>query len=238
MALERLATNLNLIRERIKTAAVGAGREPGEVTLVAVTKRTPPEWARELFALNQLEMGENYPQELWTKAETLQDLPEIRWHMIGHIQTNKLKRILPVVRMVHAVDSLKLLAAVADLLPLAPHLTQICLQVNLSEEESKHGWSADSIRAEADQIARLIEAQKIPVTGLMTIAGWGTDGATARPTFIKLRRLSEELKARTGLPLRDLSMGMSGDFEAAIAEGATHVRVGSSLFEGLGEAEA
>ena len=148
MALERLATNLNLIRERIKTAAVGAGREPGEVTLVAVTKRTPPEWARELFALNQLEMGENYPQELWTKAETLQDLPEIRWHMIGHIQTNKLKRILPVVRMIHAVDSLKLLAAVADLLPLAPHLTQICLQVNLSEEESKHGWSADSIRAE------------------------------------------------------------------------------------------
>jgi len=233
MTEKRLAENLAAVRQKIAQAAHAAGRSPGDVTLVAVTKRTPADWARQLVALGQADLGENYPQELWTKADALADLPQARWHLIGHLQTNKLKRTLPLVSMIHAVDSLKLLQAIATTLPSAPSLQKICLQVNISEEESKHGWSEASILTEAETIADLVTRTGLPVTGLMTMAAWGTDAATARPAFARLRQLADLLKARTGLPLTDLSMGMSGDFEAAIAEGATHVRVGSALFEGL-----
>lgn len=233
MTEKRLAENLAAVRQKIVQAAHAAGRSPGDVTLVAVTKRTPADWARFLVALGQADLGENYPQELWTKADSLADLPQARWHLIGHLQTNKLKRTLPLVSMIHAVDSLKLLQAIATALPTATSLQKICLQVNISEEESKHGWSEESILAEAETIAELVTRTGLPVTGLMTMAAWGTDAATARPAFARLRQLADRLKALTGLPLTDLSMGMSGDFEAAIAEGATHVRVGSALFEGL-----
>lgn len=233
MSAEQLALNLSHVKERINAAARLAGRSASDVTLVAVTKRTPAEWARQLAGLGQADLGENYPQELWAKAEALADLPGVNWHLIGHLQSNKLKRTLPLVTMIHAVDSLKLLAAIAENLNLAPGLQRICLQVNISEEESKHGWSGDSIRAEAAAIAELVIQKKLPVTGLMTMAAFGTDDASARPAFARLRTLAEELRQATGLPLHDLSMGMSGDFESAIAEGATHVRVGSALFEGL-----
>lgn len=233
MSAEKLAHNLSHVKERIAISARQAGRSAGDVTLVAVTKRTPAEWARQLAGLGQADLGENYPQELWAKAESLADLPTVNWHLIGHLQSNKLKRTLPLVTMIHAVDSLKLLAAIAEQMPLAPRLRRICLQVNISEEESKHGWSEESIRTEAAAIAEYVNQKKLPVTGLMTMAAFGTDFETARPAFARLRRLAEELRHETGLPLHDLSMGMSGDFEAAIAEGATHVRVGSALFEGL-----
>ena len=233
MTESRLAENLAAVRERIALAARAAGRSPSDVTLVAVTKRTPADWARQLVGLGQIDLGENYPQELWTKADTLTHLPHARWHLIGHLQTNKLKRTLPLVHMIHAVDSLKLLSTIATFLPTATCLQKICLQVNISEEESKHGWSEESILAEADTLSELVTRTGLPVTGLMTMAAWGTDAATARPAFARLRQLADLLKARTGLALTDLSMGMSGDFEAAIAEGATHVRVGSALFEGL-----
>ncbi|MEI7923519.1 MAG: YggS family pyridoxal phosphate-dependent enzyme [Planctomycetota bacterium] len=233
MELERLTENLNLVRERISRAALSSGRSASDVTLVAVTKRTPVEWARHLLNAGQHNLGENYPQELWTKADSLLDQVQIQWHLIGHLQSNKLKRTLPLVHMIHGVDSLRLLAAIADLMPLAQNLQSLCLQVNVSEEESKHGWTEQSILAEADAIAELVLHKSLPLTGFMTIAGWGTDCQTARPAFVRLRGLAESFKARTGIALNDLSMGMSGDFEAAIAEGATHVRVGSALFEGL-----
>ena len=159
-------------------------------------------------------------------------MPDIRWHAIGHLQTNKLKKTLPLVTMIHAVDSLRLLAEIAAQMTAAKRLERVCLQVNMSGEASKHGWSAETIRSEAGKIAEIIAASGVPVSGLMTMAAMGTDAETARPAFAALRDLREVLNQEAGLKLTDLSMGMSGDFEAAIAEGATHVRVGSLLFEG------
>ena len=178
-----------------------------------------------------LDLGENYPQELWRKVESLAELEEpVRWHLIGHLQTNKARRTMPLVRMIHAVDSLKLLQLLDTLAREESNPPSICLQVNTSGEESKHGWSADKILEDADAIAA---CRSIPIAGLMTIAGWGTDAETARPSFIQLRQTRDALRQRTGLPLSALSMGMSSDFEAAIEEGATLVRVGSALFEGV-----
>jgi pyridoxal phosphate enzyme (YggS family) len=231
--MEILEKNLRSVQERIDRAATRSGRSPEAITLVAVTKRTPESWARSLLTLGQQDLGENYPQELWFKADALADLPEARWHLIGHLQSNKLKRTLPIVTMIHAVDSLKLLTAIGEMMNQAPRLRRICLQVNMSGEESKHGWGESSILADAEAIAAVIEKYRLPVTGLMTMAGYGTDPETARPAFIALRLLADKLSARMGRPLTDLSMGMSGDFESAIEEGATFVRVGSLLFEGL-----
>lgn len=200
---------------------------------MAVTKRTPPSWARELVRLGQNHLGENYPQELWSKAEQLKDLDSIDWHLIGHLQSNKLKRTLPLVSMIHAVDSLDLLIRIGERMSLATKLQRVCLQVNLSGEFSKHGWDRETLLKDWEPIADVITQFRIPVTGLMTMAAWGTDAETARPTFAKLRDLSEVLSRRTGMAFKDLSMGMSGDFESAIEEGATFIRVGSLLFEGL-----
>lgn len=233
MTIQKLDENLARLRERIARAEAASGRPAGSVTLVAVTKRTPPDWARRLAGLGQLDLGENYPQELWTKAAELADCPGIRWHAIGHLQTNKLKRTLPIVSMIHAVDSLRLLEELAAQKAAATRLERICLQVNLSGEITKHGWTAETIQHDLERIVHIINTAGIPVTGLMTMAALGTDSESARPTFAALRSLRDRLNHEAGLALTDLSMGMSGDFEAAIAEGATHVRVGSLLFEGI-----
>ncbi len=132
--------------------------------------------------------------------------------------------------MIHAVDSLKLLQGLDDLAESVSSPPAICLQVNTSGEESKHGWSGESLFADAQSIAA---CRRMPIVGLMTIAGWGTDCETARPSFVQLRRIRDALRVRTGLPLPELSMGMSGDFEAAVEEGATLVRVGSALLDGV-----
>lgn len=229
----QLKANFESVTSRIAGASARSGRPADAVTLVAVTKRTPDAWVRGLVSLGQHNLGENYPQELWKKSESLADMPEIRWHAIGHMQSNKLKRTLPLVTMIHAVDSLDLLVAIGKLMPTATRLERVCLQVNMSGEASKHGWDTDSILNDAQPIADLINQFGIPVTGLMTMAAFGTDAETARPAFAGLRQTAEKLAARMGLPLPDLSMGMSGDFETAIEEGATFVRVGSLLFEGL-----
>lgn len=231
--LKKLEENLTRVRDRIGRAEAAAGRPPGSVSLIAVTKRTPTEFAGHLAGIGQLDLGENYPQELWAKAAELAGMPEIRWHAIGHLQTNKLKRTLPLVTMIHAVDSLKLLAEIAAQMSIAKRLERVCLQVNMSGEASKYGWSAETIRAEASKIAEIVEVSGVPITGLMTMAALGTDAETARPAFSALRDVRDMLNQEAGLKLTDLSMGMSGDFEAAIAEGATHVRVGSLLFEGM-----
>ena len=154
----------------------------------------------------------------------------MRWHLIGHLQGNKAKRTLPLVRMIHAVDSLKLLRDPRRPGRGSAGRPAVCLQVNTSGEEAKHGWSPEGILGDAEAIAA---CRAIPIVGLMTMAAWGTDAETARPSFARLRETRDELRRRTGLPLAELSMGMSGDFESAIEEGATLVRVGSALFEGV-----
>lgn len=230
-ASEQIRANLAAVRSRIAEAALRSGRGPDAVTLIAVTKKWPPELLQPLIAAGATDLGENYPQELWRKVETLQGRKlAIRWHLIGHLQTNKAKRTLPLVEMIHAVDSLKLLQFVSALASQHASTPPVCLQVNTSGEESKHGWSPSGILADADSI---VSCRNVPVVGLMTMAAWGTDAQTARPSFVALRELRDALRQRTGLPLPHLSMGMSGDFETAILEGATLVRVGSALLEGV-----
>ncbi len=231
MNVERLRCNLESVRERIAAAARRSGRPEDGIRLVAVTKKSPPEWVRPLVALGACDLGENYPQELWRKCELLADLGgSIRWHLIGHLQTNKVKKTLPLVRMIHSVDSLKLLHLLYQSVSGMADPPPVCLQVNTSDEASKHGWSPDQVLRDAEAITA---CRKIPVVGLMTMAAWGTTAETARPSFIRLRELRDLLRQKTGLALGELSMGMSGDIEAANEEGATQVRIGSALFEGL-----
>jgi PLP dependent protein len=209
-------------------AAVRSGRDPESVKLIAVTKRNPLELVRPLVELGVTDLGENYPQELWKKAEALEGRA-IHWHLIGHLQGNKAKATLPLVRMIHAVDSLKLLRTLDELASEVPDPASVCLQVNTSNEPTKHGWSIDQILRDAETLAG---CTRIRIVGLMTMAALGTDAETARPSFVRLRGVRDQLSVRTGRPLRELSMGMSSDFETAIEEGATLVRVGSALFEG------
>jgi PLP dependent protein len=233
MNAERIRYNLEMVQGRIALAARRAGRPPEAVRLVAVTKKSPPEWIRPLVDCGARDLGENYPQELWRKAEALPDLePSIDWHLIGHLQTNKVKKTLPMVTMIHSVDSLRLLRALNEAAPsLGPaDPPGVCLQVNTSLEESKHGWTVEEIMLEADAIAA---CRAIPIVGLMTMAALGTTAESARRSFVILRELRDRLRQETDLPLVELSMGMSNDFDTAILEGATLVRVGSALFDGV-----
>ncbi len=229
MNIERLRQNVGDVRGRIAEAEHRSGRSSGGVKLVAVTKRQPIEAVRALIDCGASDLGENYPQELWSKVEALPD-PKLRWHLIGHLQGNKAKRTLPLVVMVHGVDSLKLLQNLDELAESLPNPPSVCLQANLSGEESKHGWTYEAMLADSEVIAA---CQKISIVGLMTMAGYGTTDEEARPTFSKLRELRDQLRTRSGLALAELSMGMSGDFVAAVEEGATLVRVGSAFFEGI-----
>src|SRR5262249_37510852 len=148
--------------------------------------------------------------------EALADLSGvIRWHLIGHLQSNKVKKTLPLVRMLHSVDSLKLLKVVLDAVKNRSRAFEVCLQVNTSGEVSKHGWSPEGILGDAEAIAG---CRTIPVVGLMTMAALGSTDDDARRSFCRLREVRDLLRARTGLPLPELSMGMSSDFEAAILE--------------------
>jgi PLP dependent protein len=212
-----LAANLARVEERIAAACARAGRPRSSVTLVAVTKTVSVEVAAELVALGVRDLGENRPQELWRKAETLKD---VRWHLIGHLQRNKIERTLPLVRRIHSVDSLRLLEAIDAAGP-----ADVLLEFNCSGEASKGGFAPSDAPALRDAMGKLTRAR---VVGLMTMAALEDAPEKCRPTFQALRRLRDEIG-----PLPELSMGMSNDFEVAIEEGATAVRVGTALFEGL-----
>jgi pyridoxal phosphate enzyme (YggS family) len=231
MIQERIRNNLEEVQVRITRAAARAGRSVADIRLVAVTKKSSPEWIRALLDCGVCDLGENYPQELWKKSDVLADRGDaIRWHLIGHLQTNKVKKTFPLVKMIHAVDSLKLLQVLNEVAEAAAEPPSVCLQVNTSDEESKHGWSVDEILKDSDAIAG---CRSIPIVGLMTMAALdGTDEST-RGCFARLRETRDLLARKTGLPLPELSMGMSGDFELAILEGATLVRIGTALFQGL-----
>lgn len=227
-----LERNLNRIRERIDAACARANRSPDEVTLVAVTKYAELDWVRGLVNLGVLDLGESRPQQLVSRA---QELPkEVRWHMIGHLQRNKVDLLLPVANRLHSVDSVRLLQAIDKEANnqqscIAP---RILLEVNVSGEKSKDGFDPVELLAAWPEICRL---ESIAIEGLMTMAPLSEDPDSARIVFRGLRLLRNQLVDACGgrLKLPDLSMGMSGDFETGIEEGATLVRVGSSLFEGL-----
>jgi pyridoxal phosphate enzyme (YggS family) len=231
MNTERIRHNLETVQRLIAEAARRSGRTADAVRLVAVTKKSPLEAIRGLVACGVRDLGENYPQELWSKIEALADLDTpLRWHLIGHLQSNKVKKTLSKVRMIHSVDSLDLLRTLDKSATDLTDPPAVCLQVNTSYEASKHGWTIEQILSDAAMIAA---CRTIPIVGLMTMAALGTTAEEARPSFSRLRELRDELRQRTDFPLAELSMGMSNDFQVAIEEGATLVRVGSALFDGV-----
>jgi PLP dependent protein len=226
-----LADRLNAVNSRIDAACARAGRNPALITLVAVTKTVSPRVAGMMAELGVLDLGENRPQELWRKAEALKHLP-IRWHMIGHLQHNKIERTLPLVHMIHSVDSLRLWSAIQLEAQSIDKHPQLLLQMNASGEEQKQGFDYDELLAmpEPDECGAVM-------AGLMGMAAYSDDPELARPTFAALRQFRDRLRDHwsmiIGPQMEHLSMGMSGDFEVAIEEGATMVRIGTTLFEGL-----
>jgi pyridoxal phosphate enzyme (YggS family) len=229
---ERIQANIRSVRERIAAAATAAGRAADDVTLVAVAKYVDVATTRLLVDSGCLDLGESRPQKLWEKAVALTD-PEIRWHLIGHLQRNKIRRTLPLVHLFHAADSLRLLAELDEEAAALPRAkSQVLLEVNVSGDAAKHGFASSELPRLADELAKL---EHLDIRGLMTMTGLEADADAERRQFAELRELRDRLRRDWSgrFTLNELSMGMSGDFEAAIAEGATIVRVGSALFEGI-----
>ena len=225
----RIADNLAAIRGRIDDATARSGRTAGAVRLLAVTKYVEMPEIRALVAAGCTEFGESRPQQLWQRAELLQDLP-IRWHMIGHLQRNKVDRTVPLVELIHSVDSPRLAAAIDQAAANLARPIPILLEVNTSGESAKHGLTPDEVEP---LLAELALCQHITVRGLMCMAALEGGLDTARRNFAALRDLRDRLRANCpdGIGLDELSMGMSGDYEVAIEEGSTIVRIGSALFE-------
>ena len=242
-----LAEKLDEVRARIDAAATAAKRSPGEVTLVAVTKTAGPEQIRELISLGVIDLGENRVQQLVQRAgqvteflsrqKTYGDAPpappvdKVRWHMMGHLQRNKAKSLLPVVSMIHSIDSLRLAEELDVLAAKLGLKVPVLLQVNASEESQKSGVAVGAALHLAEQIH---DMPNLVMSGLMTMAVHDAGADKARRVFARTREIFEELKWHKigGANLKHLSMGMSDDFEPAIAEGATLVRIGSLLFGG------
>lgn len=225
-----LKENLARVHQRIAEAARRAGRAPEEISLVAVTKYVPIEIVKALIDLGQTRIGESRPQQLWQRAELLAGSP-IRWHLVGHLQRNKVRRTLPLVDMIHSIDSERLLRTVDNEAERFDSRVPVLLEVNVSGDPAKHGFAPDDLHPLAP---RLHEFAHADVQGLMCMAGVPDDRDAARRDFARLRQLRERLARELPdeLKLPELSMGMSGDFEEAIGEGATIVRLGSILFEG------
>lgn len=232
--LDLLGARIASVEQRITAACQRSGRNRSEVTLVAVTKTISIELAALLPELGLLDLGESRPQELWRKAAALPK--NVRWHLIGHLQRNKIAQSLPLVTLVHSVDSERLLQALDDEAGKQERKLNVLLEVNTSGEASKHGFAPRDL---PELAAPLGGFQHVSVTGLMTMAALQEPEA-CRPSFKMLRQLCEHFSALNDLPDRSvpnkrlqLSMGMSNDFEVAVEEGATLVRLGSVLFEGL-----
>jgi pyridoxal phosphate enzyme (YggS family) len=223
-----LASRLSSVEQRLRAACARAGRERSEVTLVAVTKTVSVEVAAALTELGVSDLGESRPQELWHKAEALPRT--LRWHLIGHLQRNKIERTLPLVCCIHSVDSLRLLTALESEAERQQRSVKALLEVNCSGEVSKQGLGPAEL---SELVPALVPLKRVDVVGLMTMAAPENDPQRCRPTFRLLRELRDQLQDGLGRPLPELSMGMSNDFEVAVEEGATLVRLGSVLFEGM-----
>jgi len=227
----RIAENLSAVRERIARAAEEAGRSPDEVQLVAVTKYVGPEVTAALLAAGCQVLGESRPQQLWEKAAE-PGLAAADWHLIGHLQRNKVRRTLPLVKMIHSVDSLRLLKTIEEISGELGLKSCVLLEVNCSGEAEKHGLTSEGLKQILPELPTLTHVE---VCGLMTMAAREGGEAVAERNFEALRLLRDEAvrDCPEGISLAELSMGMSHDFEVAIRAGATMVRVGSLLLEGI-----
>jgi len=220
--MSTIADNLSALAARIDSAAQAVGRDPASVQLLAVSKTKPASAIREIHAAGVRDVGENYLQEALGKQDELRDLPLI-WHFIGPIQSNKTKAIAEHFDWVHSVDRLKIAQRLSEQRPQGLPPLNICLQVNVSGEDSKSGCAAADLPALAHAVAAL---PNLRLRGLMAIPEPSEDRAEQEAAFATLRQLQEGLD----LGLDTLSMGMSHDLEAAIAQGATWVRIGTALF--------
>jgi len=216
---------VNHVRSRVQRAAADAGRDPDSITLVAVSKGKPAELLRSAAALGVTDFGESYAQEAAAKLDQLTDLP-LRWHFIGGLQSNKTRGIAERFHWVHSIDRLSIARRLSDQRPFHAASLNLCIQVALIPEPTKGGVEPAAVAALASQISML---PRVKLRGLMCVPPPQPDAAAERAVFKELRKLLEGLNAE-GHDLDTLSMGMSGDFESAIAEGATHVRIGTALF--------
>jgi len=227
MIIGSIASNLQSVSQRISAAAVASGRDPASVQLLAVSKTFPGSAVRQAYAAGQRAFGENYVQESLAKIEELADLrAQLEWHLIGPLQSNKTRGVAESFDWVHSVDRLKIAQRLSEQRPAALAPLQICLQVNVSGEDSKGGLNP----AELPEVARAVAAlPRLRLRGLMSIPEASTDPQAQRHPHRMLRELFDGLRAQ-GLALDTLSMGMSGDLEAAVAEGASVVRIGTAIF--------
>jgi hypothetical protein len=220
-----LAENLDSIQQRIRAACARAGREPASVTLLAVSKSHPPESIQTAVDCGQLLFGENKIQE--AKAKIPLCSGRARWQFIGHLQSNKVRDAVELFEMIQGVDSLNIAKEISKRAESAARTMPVLLEVNVAGEGSKFGYQPEQLLAELNELNAL---PKIEIHGLMAIPPFTPVPEKARPYFQKLRALKKQAEAVLGAPLPQLSMGMSGDFEIAIEEGATIVRIGTALF--------
>ena len=227
-----LQQNLSAVNQCVQRACERSGRSSDHVNVVAVTKYADWEWVQRLSTLHSA-FGENRPQQL---AERQPLLPDAEWHLIGQLQRNKVRLALKHASLIHSVDSLKLLRRIADIAKEEDLIPSVLLQINVSGEASKSGFTVDEIHSHWSAICGM--ANGVTIKGLMTMAPASDSPEVPRSVFRGLHQLRDELANSTesqtaGVDLRELSMGMSGDFQVAIEEGATLVRIGRRLFDGL-----
>jgi len=220
-----LEQKLNSVVERIGSSCARAKRVPSEVTLVAVTKGQPPEVVHEAARLGLTLFGENKIQEAKSKIPLCSG--KLHWHFIGHLQSNKARDAVRLFEMIQSVDSLDIAEELNKKADDAAKAIPILIEVNIVGEASKFGYRAEKLRTDLPQLNRL---KRLEIHGLMIVPPWSSEPETVRPVFRQLRELKDECQQILGAPLAHLSMGMSGDFEIAIEEGATMVRLGTALF--------
>lgn len=220
-----LTENLQTVRERIASAAQRAGRSQQDVELVAISKTYPVEKISEAVEAGQELFGESRVQEALIKIPSLPS--RLRWHFIGHLQSNKVRKALPHFELIHGVDTPGIARDIDRIGGEEGLFPKVLLEVNVSGEESKHGFSPESLERDLE---RLLSMPRLQLEGLMTMAPFAAEAEASRPYFAALRELRNRLSAKMGIPLSTLSMGMSGDYEVAVEEGATLVRVGSAIF--------
>lgn len=220
-----LHDNLIFVQSKIAAAAARAGRDAADVELVAVTKTFPVEVIREAVEAGHRLFGENRVQELLSKQP---DLPStLRWHLIGHLQSNKVRKVLPAVEAIHSVDSLDLAQDINRIAGEMGQYPRIYLEVNVAGEASKHGFTPTKLEA---GLEALLALDRLEILGLMCVPPMAKEPEESRKHFVFLRDFRDKLEKLAGVPFPGLSMGMSGDYEVAVEEGATIVRVGSAIF--------
>ena len=225
--IHTVAAAVKEVTANIEAACKRAGRDPKEVTLIAVSKTMPVEAIREAMACGMVDFGENRPQELRDKQAEITDL--LRWHMIGALQTNKLKYVIGKTTLIHSVDTLHLAEAIEEMSAKKDLITEVLLEINIGGEDTKHGIAPEALEDLVRDVARL---SHVRIRGLMTVAPYTEQAEENRLYFRKMKQLMVDINSKNidNVYMDILSMGMTGDYEIAVEEGATLVRVGTGIF--------